>query len=185
MCVCARVHCTLDGSDKHFAVDAVDFAVAILAAMPYTRLTLNVAVYPAPATSSGEPPTQVHTYHLSLPDDTRRPTRVRGVPRSTRRTSGQALGSAMVHAIAPAPSGTPGLSDDCAAGCGEVLSQDDVGGAACSAEDAEAAGSDNEDEILRPHGDMILGTDTLRADVQAQPDASGAGRDAVVEPRRK
>ena len=66
LCVCARVHCTLDGSDKYLAVDAVDFAVAILAAMPYTRLTLNVAVCPASATSSGEPPPQVHTDHLSL-----------------------------------------------------------------------------------------------------------------------
>ena len=109
----------------------------------------------------------------------------------------------MVHAIAPAPSGTLGLSDDCAAGRGEVLSQDDVEGVACSAQDAvadssyveetvqtnreafEAIGSSNEDEILRPHGDIISGTDPQRADVHAQPDASGAGRDAVVEHRGK
>ena len=160
--------------------------VAILAAMRYTRLILNVAVYPAPATNLHD--AQVHTFDLSLPNDTRRSTRVRAMPGSASRTSGQGL--------APAPRGTVGASDFCVADRGEMLSQDDVGGVASSARDAvadssyveetvhinreaaEAIGSDNEDEIPRLHGDTISGTDLQRV-------AASAERDAVVEPSPK
>ena len=147
--------------------------------MRYTRLILNVAVYPAPATTSRDE--KVHTFDLALPNDTRRSTRVRAMPRSARRTSGQGL--------APAPRG-------------EMLSQDDVEVVTCSARDAvadssyveetvqtdreafEAIGSDIEDEIPRLHRDTISGTDLQRADVHAQPVAASAERDAVVEPPR-
>ena len=158
--------------------------------MAIQRLTVNVAVYPGPPTSS----------HLLLPDGTRRSTRLRRVPGSTNRTTGQTVGSAMVHAITPSPSGTLAWSDGTSprpparssARHSPTPSRDDVDAAAGSARDAEAGpsdveetveaygdvpqavGSDAEDEIPRPHGDMIPGTDAQRADVQAHPDVPDA-----------
>ena len=160
--------------------------VAILAAMRYTRLILTVDVHPPPATDSHV--AQVHTFDLFLPNGTRRSMRVCAMPGSVSRTSGQGL--------APAPRGTDGLSNCCAADRGELMSQDDVEGVACSTREAvadssyveetvhinseasEAIGSDNEDEIPRLHGDTISGTDLQRV-------AASAERDAVVEPSPK